>query len=303
MNYFFLAEFPCALKIDGKFYQILDQNYHKISLQNQCLVEICPLGVGTPITFLLDQNPPCPPPQNLTFTTCKNALLVSVTPPLTDEFKVIAQENFSNAQVTVFYDNGYKLSIQTQKDFYIEQLDFKVDCVQIRAVFNNDALAICYNQTPCHLAVYTFLDGIRKVIGESATTVTFSPLCSVKNYCDMANHQITKTYRMENSNIITDKQTISLDPLQPSDLPTELIPFAFAEEFLTGGEIDQFLSQSVIDNKFKLKNYLGDFVGVCPAPPDFDSVGLIYKKDKNLYQVKRLSCDIYQNKITNLYLE
>ena len=194
------------------------------------MVEVCPLGVGTPITFLLDKTPPCQLPKNLTFTTCKNAVMINVNQHLQDEFKVIAQENFAHAQVTVFCDNGYKLSVQTQKDFYIEELDFKVENAQIRAVFNNNALAICYNQNPCYLAVYTFSNGIRKVVGESANTVTFSPLCSVKNYCDMANHQTTTTYQMQNNNIVADKVTVALDGIDISTLPPDLIPFAFAEE-------------------------------------------------------------------------
>jgi hypothetical protein len=79
MNYFFSAEFPYALKIDGRFCHILDQNYHKVKVENPCLVEVCPLGVGTPITFLLDKTPPCQLPKNLTFTTCKNAVMINVS--------------------------------------------------------------------------------------------------------------------------------------------------------------------------------------------------------------------------------
>jgi hypothetical protein len=125
-----------------------------------------------------------------------------------------------------------------------------------------------------------------------------------QSFLDIALHKVTTEYDYLGGELKAVNKTVCTKPdFSIDNLPQEILPFAFIEEFLVGGKVDNFLSDNVLKNKDKLKGYLGNYIGVCPIPPFADGVGLIYKKNKNAYDIKRLSVTLLDRKITNLVLE
>ena len=307
MLYYFCADKTSALKIDGEFLGIISPTpacFPKTKMDS--FIEFCPLdGQNSPVCFVLNEQFLQTPPENLTVVTSLNAVIVYFRlPNLINHLGVINQRNFNRASVTVYTDNGYKLSLQTPNDFYCEQLDFKVDSCEFTPIFNDNLLLITYNQSPVFYGVYKLEGSITKLLGGNAERITTNPFRVQQNFFDIANHQVTTEYEYFGGELKTKNKTVCVkDEFNVDQLPQEILPFAFAEELLVGGNVDKFLADNVIKNKDKLNGYLGNFIGTCPLPPFADGVGLIYKKNKNLYSIKRLSITFLDRKITNLTLE
>ena len=128
-------------------------------------------------------------------------------------------------------------------------------------------------------------------------------LTTFQHLKDMAKHKNQTCWKIENNNLVPLNTSITRSQnFNLSTLPAPLIPFAFFEEVLCGGTFNEFLSENVLKNADKIKGYLGEFIGVMP-PPLFrkpNEIGLIYKKDKNLYSVDYFSVTLKDNKIDNI---
>ncbi|MBR4857236.1 MAG: hypothetical protein IKU94_11520 [Bacteroidaceae bacterium] len=128
-------------------------------------------------------------------------------------------------------------------------------------------------------------------------------LCTVETYCDNAKHKVTRFWSFQNNAFEIDKVQIERDKnFCANNLSTYVLPYAFLEELLLSCEIDDFLSENMLKNKDKIKDYLGCYIGVMPPPSfrDINEVGLIFSKSNNFYLVEYLTFEFENNKISNI---
>ena len=309
MYYYFSSETPSAIKVNGAFCGILSKDLKQINIDGiSPFIELCPVSTCQPcVNFLLDNNFFCCPPSSVILTDLDGGYLIKFSPQIiSGEFKVIEQYKSSRALVTVFNENGLKLSIETPKDFYAETVNFNINGAKIKE-FDLDGghfISILFENDDKFLTVYEVSGNIRKIffrqVDEYSTDGEFF---TVEKFCDMAKHQVKSFWEYKNGALVSSRKECSCDnDFNADNLNEKLIPYCFLEEYLTGCEWDKFLCGSVLQNKNRLGGFLGKFIGIMP-PPRFRSseeIGLIYTKSDNLYFVKYFKFCLENRKICNI---
>lgn len=310
MYYYFTCNYAAAIKINGIYYGTLCETVKSLRIDGDFapLIEICSLnGRAQNVNFILDEQFLCTPPDNILLTDLKGGYLIKINQTETRaDFNIINQQKFNGAIVTVFNENGLKISIETGYDFFAETLNLCVDNAEIIEFYlgNEHFIAVHLKSEKPLLLVYNLSKPIKKVfcreVDEFATSPTFT---TTEKMSDIAKHIITSTWDFSNGQFI--RKELSCKCAQDFDaekLNENVLPFAFFEEVYAGGNYENYLSDDLSKNADKLKGFLGEFIGVIP-PPKFrndNEVGLIYKKTENKYSAEYYSVCIENNKITNI---
>lgn len=309
MYYYFYSESPSALKINGAFYGILSKGVKSLKIDyNSPFLELCPVSVYKPcVNLLLDENflsSPCP---SVSVTDLKGGYLIKFNPlNNVQEFAIITQQKYADALVTVFNENGLKLSIETRNDFYAETLNKNIKGAQIKdfSLNNTRFVAIELENDTSTLCVYKISDKVEKVFCREITRFsTDNEFITVESFRDIAKHVVTtkwefvnNTFKIKSADVIAD-ENFNLD-----NLNERLIPYCFLEKRLTGANCSDYLCGNVLQNESKLNGFLGPYIGVMPPPPfrNIDEIGLIYSKSENLYQVEYFKFTLENRKISNI---
>ena len=308
MYYYFASGFPSAVKINGTFLGIISNETKFCDVEsNNAFVEICSLSTTEPsVNFLLNEDFLLNPPENVTITDLKGGYLIKCNALcLNEKFCLLSQEKTDLFIASVFTDNGLKISIETPYDFFADQIRLTVKSAKIEHFFlNNHTFVLIYLiSDKQHIIVYDVTNKIEKVLLKEV----FS--CSIENGFetierrqDIAKHEI-KTEWTFDEKFTAKNVTIATSPdFTLNSLPLPVIPYAFAEELLTSGNVSCYLSDKMKPNANKLKGYLGNFIGIMP-PPIFrkdNEVGFIYKLTENKYEVRYYTFEFLDGKIDNI---
>ena len=309
MYYYFSSDEKCAIKINGTFFGIINDQIKMISSKTQPpFVEICPINsCQSTVNFLLDENFFLSPPPNIVLTDLKGGYLIKYhTDYKTNQFAIINQQKFASALVTVFYENQLKLTIETPLDFYAQTINLLADSAEINQFKQNgcDFISVFIKGNKSTLLIYSISQKITNVFCKEIDEYSLdNSLCTVETYCDNAKHKVTRFWSFQNNAFEINKVQIERDKnFCANNLSTYVLPYAFLEELLLSCEIDDFLSENMLKNKDKIKDYLGCYIGVMPPPSfrDINEVGLIFSKSNNFYSVEYLTFEFENNKISNI---
>lgn len=306
MVYYFSAEYPCAIKVNGVYLGLIGQTVKNIS-SNASLdfVEICPINCQEPaINFLLNKDFLSNPPRYVSVTDLKGGYLIKFTKSYSyGEFKVIAQEKYNDILVTVFNEKGIKISLETQTDFFAEFVP--TDCSNVsfyRPPFNQDLVAIAFHDKKTILSIYSVKDKIQKVFFGLVDDFSFeNGFTTTEKYIDVAKHTLVTNWDYKDNKMKEEKRILThSENFDFTALAEQLLPYAFLEEFMLKGEYKQYLSQTILDNEDKLIGFFGDYIGVMPPPSfrDQAEIGLIYNKKENCYTVEYFIFDLSDRKIS-----
>ena len=310
MYFYFFCEYAAVIKFQGVIYGTVDNSVKFCNLDSPYpLVEICPLyGAGETLAFYITEEFLNNPPENISVTDLKGGYFLRFSrAEKNGAFRVIGQEKFRDCCITAFNDNGYKLSLETQSDFYADTLGFPFDEVSFSRGegINSNLVFALFNKTPKKvLNVY----GVKtpallfsEEIDEFIINATGFTVTERKN--DIAKHVIVKQFAEKDGKIseISRKVTAS-EKFDREKISEKLIPYAFCEEFLCGGDYGFYLSEELRNSSDKLSGYLGDFIGVPPPPVfrDYKEIGLIKKIAERKYSVDYFSFEISDGKIINI---
>lgn len=307
MFVYFCSDYPAVLKVNGTKHQKINNLPKKIDCSfNNCFIEICPLvSTEKPLCFYLDKEFLSAPSNRVCVVDLKGGYLINlVKSPAQEQLKVIAQEKTNSYSITCFCENGYKLSIETPFDFYFENLPFSVDSAKV-LFFDNNIIGIELVGENTFVAVYNLANKITRLFFQLVNECEYSNLLiTVKTYNDIAKHKVICKWNFNNQNAVLVEKIVNRCPnFHHALLCREVLPFAFLEELLVGGDCTPYLCENLKNSCDKLKGFLGEFIGVCPPPPfrEQNQVGLVYKKDTNQYKLEYLLFDLDDNnKITNL---
>ncbi len=310
MYYYFSSNYPSALKLNGIYYGAIHNAVKNCNVNGEELpfIEVCPIdGKEKPLAFIPDNGFLTRPPERVIVTDMDGGYTLNfLSEHLTQEFKVFAQQRFSDAVITVFSENGYKLSIETKNDFYAESIAFEFSSADIirNDKYKNLITVYLYGEKTL-VFVYDITGRITKIFNREVQTAEFNDsLITVEPLCDMAKHKITTEWQYEKARFSAiSKRIVAQNPLDISRLNEKVIPFAFLEELLIGGEYLDFLCPDIAKNADKLKGFFGEFIGVMPPPifKSVDQVGLIYQKSKNTYKVEYFKFKVAKKKIVEMF--
>ena len=311
MYYYFSSDYPALLKINGLFYGNLFNTVKHLEIlgdTTNTLVEILPLvNTETPVTFILNDNFFTCPPINVSLTDLDGGYLIKVTPSFnTLHYAVLAQKKFPDLLVTAFNDNGHKLCLENGFDFYSERIYHNVNSVEIvKSVCSVSSLvAVVFKGENLLVSVYDVKEKISKIFSKLCDDVQFNEHLVIRqDFLDIAKHSLTNCYAFSDNQFILSNTTLSVKKdFCLSSLNKSILPYAFLEHFMLGGDISEYVGKNILDNKEQLRGYLGNFLGVMPPPlfKDITEVGLIYHEKDNLYKVKYFSFEIEDRKIVNV---
>ncbi len=309
MRIYFSSAFPSAIKLNGIYFGTVtnDVKSCEFNLDEKPFVEICPLGNFPSCNFVVTEEFLFSPPQGITVTDLNGGFFVyAENTPAKNEFCVIGQQKFQDLIITVFYENGLKISVETPSDFFADALLVNTDSATFERFCLNgkDFVAVLLTETEQTLAVYRISDGIDRVFFDEIHGFNVNDgFETIKKYKDIAKHTVTSSWQYENGKLTATKVTVSVsENFDLIALPEKILPYAFLEEFFVGGDVSAYLDANILNNKDKLKGFFGDFVGIMP-PPLFrnqDEIGLVYKKTQNTFQVNYFIFTVTDGKIVNL---
>lgn len=309
MYFYFFCAFPAVIKFQGVIFGTVDNSVKFCNFDKPYpLVEICPLTGDPPVAFFLSDEFLSAPPENFTVTDLKGGYFLKFAKPAkTDGFKILAQEKYRDAVITAFSDNGYKISLETQTDFFAETLDFSPLSVSFNrgeGVNGNLIFALFDCADKKILNVY----GIKEtalLFSKETDEFSLSALgfTTTERLKDIAKHTIVCEYSESGGKIkeLSRKVTAG-ENFDREKLNERLIPYAFSEEFLCGGDYGFYLADGIKENAAKLGGFFGEFIGVTPPPlfRNYKEIGLIYKTAERKYSVEYFTFDILDNKIINI---
>lgn len=309
MYYYFLSNFSAVIKIDGVYLGTLGNSAKTFECEKNKtpFVEITSLSFPSKTyAFLLNEEFLSTSNNHLSITDLKGGYFIKFLLPVTTDFNCIKQEKFAGLTATVFNENGLKLSIETANDFYYENLDFDFNSVKIfpTKIFNNAFLCFEFEKDKKTLGLYEITDKIQKKFFAEVDEYNFDNgfytkyrLADISKHIVEINWQIIDGKFCEGQKAITQSKNFCID-----NLTKDILPYAFLEDFLIGGDIKEYLTEETFSKAEKLKGYLGEFIGVCP-PQTFrnqSEVGLIYTKNKNVFEVNYFTFEFEKNKICNI---
>lgn len=306
MYYYFSSEYPAVIKLNGIYFGEITNSIKHVNVENDsCFIEVCPLDSNEKtLNFFPSLSFLKNPPETVSVTDLKGGYLIKFFKSYsTNTFKVIKQSRFTNALFTVFTENGYKLSIESEKGFYAEQLRFSFDGVDIYQFCGSlKHYAVIFYGNSVVVNVYD-VNLLEKVFSGFADS--FNPQDNLLTLTskDMAKHVFTDRLSIKDDKVIKTRVDLTrLKNINVYSINEALVPYAFLEELLAQGNVNEFITGKVYENSDRLKEYLGDFIGVMP-PPFFrnpNEVGLIYKIKDNLYSVDYCTFEFLDRKISNV---
>ena len=308
MYYYFSAGFASAVKINGAFLGLLTNEVKFCDItQNDAFIEICSLDPLEPsVNFLLNENFLSSPPDGVTITDLKGGYLIKCDPKCKGkDFKMLNQAREKDYAISVFNDNTLKISIETPFDFFIDEFKVNATSSTVESFFlnGNQLLIVTLKAEKTYFAVYEIGKKINRSLFTCGDSYSLeNGLFITEKRTDIAKHVVTTEYFFDGMLKVKNISTTVSKTFNLEKLPQPILPFAFLEELLLGGEVSGYLSESVIKNADKLAGYLGNFIGVFPPPVfrDDNEVGLIYKTACNRYIAEYFTFEFENGKIINI---
>lgn len=302
MKVYFLSSIPCALTVGGAYFGVTDafERFAELSLTDNLFIEFTPEN-ALPVRFFLNENVRFSPPIGCDVYLLKDAIALYAHgfTPCDFTLKPIAQARDKTCLATVFAQGVVQLSVETGNELFIATLPPSFARCDIE--FYHDLLVL---HTETHLAVYTLR--AEKLFCEriSAYTLRDDLLVADLPLCDALGRSATCEYHLTPSSCerqrITIRQTRSIDgDVALEKINAELLPFAFFETLLFGGDFAQLLSPELMDKAEDLHSFLGEFIAVAPTRSP-NVCALTYKKDERLFVVKEFAVDVEEGKICDV---
>lgn len=310
MYYYFYSQFSSVLKINDIYYGSIDKCIKPIRFDdnNPLFVQACSLCPNEKdVNLLLNEDFFAHPPQNVSLIDLNGGYAIIFNCSYKKEgFFVLAQQKYPYAVVTVFNENGLKISIETANDFYALpiRLEAKNATITPFNVNSQTLITITISADKTYLLIFDISDKIKCLFFRKVDDFSLeNELVTTEKFSDIAKHTVKTTWVLENDvlkakyRVVTQSENFCLD-----NLSENVLPFAFLEQLYCGGDINEFLSENIKENAHLFNEFFGKFIGVFP-PPAFiekDCVGIIYKQNENVYKVEYFCFEIENGKIYNI---
>lgn len=302
MKIYFLSSIPCALSVNGAFFGRTDgfERFAEVSLKDNLFIQFTPEN-ALPLSFFLTEEIRFSPPSGVEVYLLPDAIALYAREfsPIDFTLKLIAQKRFDDALVSVFFQGGVHLCVQTEQNVFTFPLPPSFCQCEL---FQADDFFLL--RSPTQLAVF-HVSG-KRVLLERALEYTLNgnELTAVLPLSDSLQRTAECKWLLTDCSATTLSFTLrqaytQSQEKQASQIAEELLPFAFLESVLLGVEDTAMLSEELLDGKEKIKDFLGEFVAVT-LTPDVNTYGLVYPKGERLFEVKYVSIETENGKITEI---
>lgn len=315
MRFYFLSGENAALKLNGLFLGFIGsfEKFTDITLSERILVEILPENSAFyPVSFVLDEKFLEKPADFCNVYIYDEGVIIEIInfTPHERELKILKQERIANTLLTLYDDGKPKLTLENDKNFTIETLPFEFeDCEFFEYFISGERfIAVCL-QKDDEKILLVFSDDCKKVFANNVLSFSFDEALYTKiSYKNPARHVAEIKWIWQNEFTIADYSVKATREFLPDEIPNELLSVLFFNEILVRGEPEKYLCENLKSRSNELNNYLNNFIGVCQPPenflllhPETISVGLVFQKSKNKFEIKFFGIDVQDGKIANIF--
>lgn len=296
MKIYFLSSVPCALTLNGAYFGLTDrfERFAEIDLRDRVFVQFTPEG-AQPIGFFLTENLRFSPPPDCEVYLLKDGIAVYARDftPTDLTLRPIAQKREGNCLVTVYAQGRVQMTVNTADGFFNATLPPAFSNCEI---FFHAGLILL--RSPDALAVYSKTAEL--LLHEKATDfqVDGEILRARLPLFDSLGQFADCTWELSDTGCKQTEFTLRAPKDSPAAIE-ELLPYAFFESALIGGNFKAFLCEELLPEAEKLRAFLGDFVAVTLTHEPL-CCGLVRKKAERLFSVSYFSVEIEDGKITDV---
>lgn len=304
MTVYILAEFPFALRADGRLKE-KNTTYCEFEANENALIEILPLDLSPAKCFLAGEAFFGQSTVGAVKVRLKKGYFLKLEQRPHDlPFSLLFQKKPKGAVLTAYADGTYKFSAETQNDYFALSFGEKISDAG-EFFFENERFFYAYSEKK-RLVCLRAEPRLEKVFDGSAENFSFDgTFVTESSFGDFSAH-VTKTEWAFDGTAFRPRRSElkKRDGSSFRALPDELIPYAFAEAVLSGDDPSPYLSEDLAKKISLLRDYLGRYVGVFPPPKKENDIlpALLYPEKEGVYSCKSLSCEILSGKIVNLTL-
>ncbi len=304
MKIYFLSSKPCVLTVNGAFFGTVNgfERFAEINLKDGLFLTFTPEN-ALPVSFFLTENIRFFPPERVDVYLLPDALALYVRdfPSADFSLTLIAQQRFDGGLASVFSQAGVHFALQTEKGAFNAPLP--PSFCQCELSIAGDFILL---RSPKQLAVF-HKDGAQILLQDASDyTLDGDELTVHVPLFDSLSRSATRKWRLHENRAELLSYTLrqartGTENKADELLKNELLPFAFFESVLYGGEVRELLDDELLENAEKIKEFLGDFCSVV-LTADCNTCGLVYRKGERLFEVKHASVELKNGKIAEIKL-
>lgn len=308
MRIYFSAALPCVLRAGGAPAGFLSGN-KLFADADRVLVEFLPAdGELLPLSFVTGEEFFRHPPAccDVYRCGCYNLVHAARFSPRRSGFDAKTQVRCGNLQATVFECGGPFLCLQNAEGFDVFPLpqgEYELGETHV----GGKAFLHAHCKKSGYFALFS-QDRKRVLRERIQSREEGEELELVRVLPDIAGHTVRERYALHGEELVLTGHAVSArEGFDPAALPEKLLPFAFFEELAAGGDASPFLAPALQGQAGRLKEYLGDFCGVCLPEEVFyrvhgevNAAGLIYAHAENAFDVKFFRVEAGHGKIENI---
>lgn len=295
MKIYFLSSTPCALTVNGAYFGLTDlfDRHAELSLKDNLFVQFTPER-ALPISFFLTEQIRFAPPDGCEVYLLPGAIAIYARdfPPKNSPLEIIVQARFEKSLLTVFKQGSLQLSLETEKSFFISTLppSFEKCELEKRSDFY-------FLRSPTQLAIYA--ENGSRIFLETALEYETSEneLSAILPLSDSHRRLAECKWELRQDGAKLTKFT--LKQAESERALEELLPYAFFESILIGGEYSQMLCDELQPSAEKMKEYLGEYESVV-FTENPNRLGLVKRKAERLYEVYYYTVSVENGKITDV---
>lgn len=305
MRVYFLSYLPAILKLNGMYIGGIDgfERHIELDPKDRVFAEIIPDENLHGINFFLDEKFFLKPPSFCDLYLFDGDALIYIREYAVKDAKieVLHQSRFNGNLITLFSQAGLYLSIDGA-EYSLTPLppSFKSFTAKVSTLAGREVFTLSNGR---HLIIVS--DSGKIIFKSAANSFECSDTLKITaefETCTAAQAECEYSYDGDSLRLVSAKSS-ELRPPEP-----EILHFAFFESVLTSANCEKYLSDELKEKAADLKSYLGEFVSVTVPPEkffivhgDIKAAGLVYPKDKNLFEIKYFAVDFDGGKISNIY--
>lgn len=296
MKIYFLSAIPCALRINGVFFGTVNnfERFADCSLKDNLFIEFLPANLS-PIRFFLTENIRFCAPEGCEIYLLRDGIALYARDFLYPDtrLQILSQTRKENLLVTFFRQGKTQLCAEWNEGFFTSEFpEFlfpcQVDFLDGILLLRSEKGIAVYGKTGeillCEKTVSNDLEG-------NILRARLPLADSLGRYADCE-------WELGERGCIRTNFTL-LQASEKEISTEELIPYAFFESVLFGGDYGQFLSEDLQEKAEDIRAFLGEYESVLLTERTTECA-LVRRKGERIFEASYFTVELQNGRICDI---
>jgi hypothetical protein len=299
MKLYFLSSRPAALYVGGAYFGTVGdfEKFASVPLQDKLLATFMPEG-ALPVSFFLDETLRFSPPEGVEIYLLKDgaAIFVKDYPPADFSLKLCAQARQGDCLATLFCQGNLTLCVEKGEQVCFCKLPQEFAQAQIG--FWGETVFVT---TKSRLAIVSLLGELLLKTDYLLAEYENGEIFLTCPLFDSQNRAARQVFSFQNGRLCRTQYSLLLsnDEQNRGQVVDAYLSYTFFESVLLGGDFGQLLSDELQQKASSIKDFLGDFKGVCFTQNPLET-GLIFPIQERVFEVRYARVQITSGKICDV---